>query len=215
MSTNKYSRIFGALILVGGVLANTSCGDVIRNGRSPVYLVISSMEAASGADPTTFGSILFSDVETLVAQTVNGQQVRVPTTFSDVGEATFRISLRNPGTPTAPLGPSAMNDVTLTRYRVTYTRADGRNTPGVDIPFGLDGGITITVPAGGTATVGFEMVRHQAKMEPPLRNLRGSGGANLISTIADITFWGVDQAGNEVTATGRMTVNFGDFGDPQ
>ena len=39
--------------------------------------------------------------------------------------------------------------------------------------------------------------------------------ARTISTIAEVTFYGRDQAGNEVSATGMLSVNFGDFGDPQ
>ena len=36
----------------------------------------------------------------------------------------------------------------------------------------------------------FELVRHQAKLEPPLRPLAGFGGRVFISTFADITFFG-------------------------
>jgi hypothetical protein len=183
--------------------------------RGAVFIIINSMEAASGADPEEFGTILFSDVETLVPTTVAGQQIRVPTIFSDSGRVSFSLGLRNPGTPTAPLGPTNINSITINRYRVQFIRADGRNTPGVDVPFGFDGAFTVTIPANGTATAGFDVVRHTMKQEPPLANLRGSGGANQISTIAIITFYGHDQAGNEASAEGRMTVHFGDFGDPQ
>jgi hypothetical protein len=36
----------------------------------------------------------------------------------------------------------------------------------------------------------------------------------LISTVAEITFYGRDLAGNEVSVTGFLQVNFGDFADP-
>ena len=75
--------------------------------------------------------------------------------------------------------------------------------------------MTVTISEAGTAQSGFDLVRHAAKEEAPLRNLRFNGGAQLISTLADITFYGADQAGNEVTVTGTMSVTFGDFGDPQ
>jgi hypothetical protein len=58
-------------------------------------------------------------------------------------------------------------------------------------------------------------VRIQAKEEPPLRNMAFNGGAQIISTVAEITFYGKDQSGNDVVATGTMSVSFGDFGDPQ
>ena len=73
----------------------------------------------------------------------------------------------------------------------------------------------MTIPSNGSASAGFDLVRHQMKIEPPLRNLVNGGNARFISTIAEITFYGRDQAGNEVTAFGTMSVNFGDWADPQ
>jgi hypothetical protein len=55
-------------------------------------------------------------------------------------------------------------------------------------------------------------VRHTAKQEPPLVALR-SNGVNL-NTIAEVTFYGRDQAGNEVSVTGQIGIVFGNFGDP-
>jgi hypothetical protein len=37
---------------------------------------------------------------------------------------------------------------------------------------------------------------------------------NLISAIARVTFWGHDQAGNEVSAYADVGVDFGNFADP-
>jgi hypothetical protein len=205
-------RALGFVLAGVLILACTSCGDVVRTGRSPVYLVIVSIEAASGVEDTTFFSFLNSDVQTLVDQQVNGQTVRVPTTFNDPGRVTFRIASKNPISPAAP---TDLNDITVTRYRVVFRRSDGRNTPGVDVPYGFDGSFTVTVPANGEATGGFNLVRHQNKSEPPLRNLIGGGAGIFLSTIAEVTFFGRDQAGNEVSVTGEISVNFADFGDPQ
>jgi hypothetical protein len=176
-------------------------------------LIIDSITASSGATPGTFGGQLNSDVVTLVSQTIGGQQVRVPTIFNDLGRASIRLGLKNPGSASAPTLPSALNEITITRYRVNFRRADGRNTPGVDVPYGFDGGLTATI-SDSAVLVGFEMVRHQMKEEPPLRNMQNGGGSNIISTIAEITFYGRDQAGNEVSVTGTISVNFADFGDP-
>ena len=51
----------------------------------------------------------------------------------------------------------------------------------------------------------FALVRAQAKIEAPLKSLAGGGGAALISTIADVTFYGKDQTGNDVAATGSIS----------
>jgi hypothetical protein len=205
-----------ALVAVGCVAALTSCAsDLTRSSQSPAFLIIDNLVAASGADPTTFSNFLNSDVVTLVEVQSGGQTFLVPTIFNDPGRVTLRISLRNPGGPESPTSPTELNEITINRYRVNFRRADGRNTPGVDVPYPFDGGVTATIAAGVAVTMGFELVRHLAKEEPPLRNLAGAGGANLIATIAEVTFFGRDQAGNEVSVTGNITVNFGDFGDPQ
>ena len=198
---------------VAGALAfaSTSCGDVARSGRAPQQLVIDLLEGASGADPEEFTTTILSDVQTLIETQVGGQTVRVPTVFNDLGRVTFRTIAKNQTLATAP---TDLNSITINRYRVTFTRSDGRNTPGVDVPYGFDGAFTVTVPTEGTVTGGFDLVRHQQKVEPPLRNLVNGGQARFISTIAEITFFGRDQAGNEVIAVGTMSVNFGDWADP-
>jgi hypothetical protein len=205
------TRFFAAALLSVVALAGASCGDVARSGRAPVQLVIDVLEGASGATPDEYSTTTLSDVQTLVEQQINGQTVRVPTIFNDLGRATFRMTFKNPAVVT---GPSTLHEITLTRYRVSFSRSDGRNTPGVDVPYGFDGAFTSTIPAGGTATVSFDLVRHQLKVEPPLRNLVNGGGPRFISTIAEITFWGRDQTGNEVMAVGMLNVNFGDWADP-
>jgi len=203
-----------ALVLLAVSAAGTvGCGEVARSGRSPSIVVIGSLEAASGAQPTTFGGTLDSDVITNVMRTVGGTQIQEPTIFSDVGRATLRLVLKDPGTPGNAAAPSSLNQVTITRYQVTFRRSDGRNTPGVDVPYPFDSAVTVTIPADGAATASFELVRHTAKQEAPLANLRTS--SVIIATVADITFVGRDLAGNTVTATGSIGVQFGNFGDPQ
>jgi hypothetical protein len=203
-----------ALVGAAALLA-VSCGEVARTGQSPAFLIIDGIEAASGADPAVFSTTLLSDVETLVSTTIDGQQVLVPTIFNDFGRVQFRLAVKNPGPSASPTTPSSLNEITVTRYRIVYRRSDGRNTAGVDVPYGFDGAFTVTVSGSGSATAGFDLVRHQAKVEPPLKNLARAGANIFISTIADITFFGRDQAGNEVSVTGSISVNFADFADPR
>ncbi|HEX6214739.1 MAG TPA: hypothetical protein VFZ38_07975, partial [Vicinamibacterales bacterium] len=159
---------------------------------------------------------LLSDVETFISVQIDGEQVRVPTIFNDIGRAQFRVEVKDQssliGSPN-PVTTSPLNAITLTRYRVTFRRSDGRNTPGVDVPFGFDGAVTSTIQPETAGSVIFDLVRHASKMEPPLRQMIGGGGLNVISTIAEVTFFGRDQNGNEVTATGSLDVVFSDFGD--
>ena len=201
------------VILVAACAASAGCGDVVRQGRAPVQLVITSLEAASGAEPDEFGGTLLSDVLTVVERSVNGQQQQVPTVFNDLGEVTMSLILKDPGQPGTAPTPSAINQVTITRYRVLYRRADGRNTPGIDVPFPFDSGATFTVPATGSVTAGFQLVRHSAKQEAPLSTL--AFNPDVIATLAEVTFFGRDQAGNDISATGTIGVDFGNFADPE
>jgi hypothetical protein len=195
----------GLAVLLSSAVGLASCAsEFTRTGSSPAFVVIESLQGASGAEPDEFGSPLASDVLT------NGG------VFNDLGQARMSLQLKNPGTAGSPTAPTGLNSITLSRYRVNYRRADGRNTAGVDVPHGFDGAITVTIPTTGNVTFAFEVVRHTAKLEPPLANLAGfAGGRVIISTLAEITFYGRDQAGNDVEATGTLQVNFSDFADPE
>jgi hypothetical protein len=115
------------------------------------------------------------------------------------------------GTPATT--PTDNNQVTITRYHVAYVRADGRNQQGVDVPFDFDGATTVTIPSSGSAQVPFELVRLAAKREAPLVQLQD--GVNFITTIVTVTFYGTDLVGNEISAVGKISVEFGNFADKQ
>lgn len=174
-----------------------SCGTTVRSDRASSYLVIDTLNAASGATPSAFGNVLESDVLTKGG------------IYEDPGQVILRVSMKD---VTNPISPT--NEITVTSYHVTFTRADGRNTPGVDVPYTFDGGASATVRGSITTSIGFTLVRAQAKLEAPLLALRGAGGALVISTIAEVTFYGHDQAGNQVSVTGTISVNFADWADP-
>lgn len=204
-----------ALLLAASALVTSACGEVARTGRSPAYVQLVRLQASSGATPDEFGGTLLSDVVTVIEVKRGEQTFFVDSFFNDIGQAELRVGLKDPGPVAVPTTPSPLNAVTLTRYRVVYKRSDGRNTQGVDVPYAFDGGMTITVPASGSAIGAFDIVKHTAKLEAPLLALRGFGGAQMINTLADVTFYGTDQAGNEVTVSGTISITFGNFADPE
>lgn len=198
-----------ALALSGGV----SCGRLNNDtGRGPSYLYIEQLTAASGAKPDNFSNVLQSDVITNVKVQVGSEQVLQPTIFEDLGRATLRMALKDVGSANSPTTPTYVNSITVTRYHVTFKRADGRNTPGVDVPYAFDGAATGTFDSNG-GTLTFALVRAQAKLEAPLKALT-VGGDIILSTIAEITFYGRDQNGNDVSVSGMMSINFANWGDP-
>jgi hypothetical protein len=198
--------------LAAAIIAATSCGNAARDSRSPVYLVINQLAAARGDKPATFVGTLGSDVLTIVTSGgVCSLANPCPTVFGDPGQAIFSVSLKNIGSPTTPNAPTSNNAVTITRYHVKYRRADGRDTQGVDVPYEFDGAATGTVPPSGTLTLGFTLVRNIAKEDSPLVQLVNSSA--ILTTIADVTFYGTDQVGNEISVKGSIQIDFGNFGD--
>jgi hypothetical protein len=201
----RYRPVIGAVGAVALLAGSVSCGNVQQQGRAPVTVVVDLVEAASGADPGEMSGFLLSDVETVVEGT--------PSIFNDLGRATMHLIAKDAGNGQNALAPTPWNSVTINRYRIVYLRADGRNTPGVDVPHPVDGAVTVTLTQQPTI-VPFEIVRHHQKLEPPLISLARFGGRVFIATIAEITFYGQDQVGNAVQAKGRINVSFGDYADP-
>jgi hypothetical protein len=190
--TAKFVKL---LFVVALVAVSSACGEFTREGRAPVVLVVDHLIVGDDEQGT-----LLSDV------------ITKNSTFNDMAEVEMRLILKDPGPPGVTVGPSLLNAVTITRYRVEYRRSDGRNTQGVDVPYSFDSAMTVTVPNDGVASGVFQLVRHAAKEEAPLKAL--ANNLDIISTIAYVTFYGHDQAGNDVSATASIGVDFGNFADP-
>jgi hypothetical protein len=193
--------------VIGLTLAQVSCGSLTRQGTASSYLIIKDLSVESGADLGKFGATLFSDVVTIVK---DGQEEH-SAIFADNARVSFGLGLKDPGAPTSPNSPSANNAITIDRYHVEYIRADGRNTPGVDVPYPFDSAIGLTVL--DDVTHSFEIVRHVAKQEAPLGALARS--PIVINTITRVTFYGHDQTGRSVSATAQVGIEFGNFADPK
>jgi len=205
--TAKLQKLVAGLGAVAMSVTLAGCGnEFVRDSRSPVRLVVNSVE--------------WHDQNTVLADVITLRRTPAPctatspcpTVLNDMAVVNFSLLLRDPGNPASPSSPSLLNQVTVNRYRVQYRRADGHNIPGVDLPYDFDSAFTLTVPATGTAEGAFQIVRHSAKEEAPLAALRFSN--DIISTIAEVTFYGRDQAGNEVSASANIGIDFGDFADP-
>jgi hypothetical protein len=201
----RRKAVWGTSLRLGvGALAATAslfvagCGDAVRGGTGSSYLVMNTLTGGAGTSGQ-LSAVLASDVLNVDATT--GKQ----SIASDRGQASFTLQMKDLGGP----GPSPANAITLTQYHVEYVRSDGRNVQGVDVPFAFDGAVTLTVTSSGT--IGFTLVRIQAKQEAPLQALAFSGGANTISTIARVTFYGHDQTGRGVSVTGQLEVDFSDW----
>jgi hypothetical protein len=206
--TAKLQKFIAGLGVVTTSAVMAGCGGgFVSDSRSPVRLIINNLEV--NEDQNT----LLSDVVRLVREPAPcSTSSPCPTILNDMATVNLAVILRDPGNdPSTPVAPSQLNRVTINRYRVRYRRADGHNVPGIDVPYDFDSAFTLTVPVDGTVEGAFQLVRHSAKEEAPLAGLRNSG--DIISTIADVTFYGRDQAGNEISASANIGIDFGDFAD--
>ena len=203
-------RGFAILLVASAFVGCTP--EWARQNSSPYILEIAGISGESGA-----GSPVISDVG-------------LPVTNDDVA-VTLNIFRKNNN---ETLSTSPAERVYLERYEVRYFRTDGRNQEGVDVPY------LITSPLGNVrfftagpgesteVTATITLVRHQAKLEPPLRNLQldpesplngngtGSSGTNLpgagvLTTVAEITIHGRTVQGQALEATGRVQITFADF----
>jgi hypothetical protein len=109
-----------------------------------------------------------------------------------------------PKNPNATIVQNA-GDIFLKRYEVRYTRTDGRAVEGVDVPYRVSGLLSAVVVNDGNGTVSLEVVRRQAKLEPPLSQI---DGAQIVTMFAEVTLFGENTVGNGVSARGQLQVNF-------
>jgi len=198
-SATRRRALLGAALVAAATML-PGCTSQQLQGAGSSYLIVDALNASRG-DADDFAGQLESDV------------IGPTGVVSDVAKIDLRLGMKDPGTTTNPSTPTSANFITVTRYHVKYVRSDGRNTQGVDVPYEFDGGATVTVRDGASiSTLVITLVRASAKLEAPLLALRTQGGQVVLTTIAEVTLYGTDQAGREVSVQGKIAVTFADFG---
>jgi hypothetical protein len=186
-------------LLSAAALAGSGCtAAYVKDSTAAVQLFIAAVNG---------GAPLKSDVRLAPSAVVNDS---VPV---DVA-----VRAKNPNFDNVPQIAMA---VFLERYEVSYYRSDGRAVEGVDVPYRISGNLTVAIDAltSGTTPIPIDVVRAQAKLEPPLVNLWGPesgtlGGTALIVTMfARITLHGRTVPGQAVQATGTLQIDFADYPD--
>jgi hypothetical protein len=110
------------------------------------------------------------------------------------------------------VAPNMASTVFLRSYEVRYFRTDGRGVEGIDVPYRITGAVSggIDVQTSGTVAIPIEVVRRQAKLEPPLSAIRQ---AAVLTAMAEITIYGETTTGKAVSASGQFQIDFGDYAD--
>jgi hypothetical protein len=179
----------GAAFGVALALAMAGCSaDYVEGNRSTVLLTVEAVNE---------GAPILSDVRGL-------DEENPETIVNCQTDVAVSVRTKNPTQPAAPV-----QDVRLTRYEVSYRRSDGRGVQGVDVPYTISGNMTVIVSAGGdTTSFPIDLVRHQAKLLPPLSNITG---LQIVTMFADVTLSGATISGSNVSAQGSVQVTFADY----
>lgn len=202
----KRAALFAAVTGVVGLSSGGCVPEWAQQNSSPYILEISNISPLH----------VFSDV-----------QVGAGTIANDDVQVSINAFRKNNNTD---LNTSPVQHMYLERYEVRYFRTDGRNQEGIDVPYRITGPLgnvrfhTIT-QSELEITLPITIVRHQAKLEPPLRNLRfvagtdtgteQDGGAVVMTTIAEITVHARTVQGDALVAKGNVQVSFSNFADGQ
>ncbi len=180
----------------------------------PVFLLLSACNPIE--DDSRSGSLLIvesirgQDHEGNAADYLQSDVVKNNTVVADTATATLRAETLDPN---PFLGTSQYNDIIVSRFTVSYSRVDGKNTPGVDVPLPFEGSLSALIKVGSTTSISFVVVREVAKLEPPLVRLADGRAEGVLQVVARIDFYGQDLAQRKVKATGYLTIYFANYVD--
>jgi len=122
-----------------------------------------------------------------------------------------------------PLDPDSIGkttpyqDIIVDQIDVEFSRSDGLNVQGTDVPYSFSQKVSTLVPVGGEKVViiEFVLITHNAKLESPLVDLTTLGAEHILKLEAKITVHGKDVAGKRVApVVGYISVWCANFADP-
>ena len=190
------------LVLIIAALALASCQAKEDDSTSASFLVITSLtgnDLAGKAGSTT----VFSDVIT------NGSII------NDSAVAVVTALTYNPTEDSEEHDITYYMNVIVDQVDVEFMRTDGKNTEGVDVPYHFSQPMNMLVEVDKTASIPFILIRHVAKMESPLIQLRDFPSEEFVlQLVAKVTMHGKDLAGHRIApVSGYLTVWCANFAD--
>ena len=175
------------VLILGGLVAAGCTPNYFQQGNSTRVLLITGVND---------GNVLSADVR---------QDTNI---CPDVVPVRVENHSKNPNLETTGF----RGDIVIERYEVRYFRSDGRGVEGVDVPYSISGNISFEVQEGAGVNVPIEVVRRQAKLEPPLSQIVNGGGPFILTIIAEVTLHARTTTGVTTNpATGRMQIDFADY----
>lgn len=189
-------KVLGTTVAFSAILFLFACNPIENDSTSASLLIVEN--------------ILGKDVEGKSANYLQSDVITNGSVFADIATASLRADTLDPD---PLLGTSSFNDIEVTHYTVSYSRSDGKNTPGVDVPFPFQASLSALVKVGISTAVSFVVVREVAKLEPPLIALADGRAEGVLQVTAQIDFYGHDLANRNVKATGYLSIFFANYVD--
>lgn len=197
---SKIKTTLTIMVIVPAMLLLISCNPIENDTKSASLLIVEDLTGYDMEDQVV--NFLESDVLRVDPTT------QIGTIHADAASVTLSAQLLDPASIN---GPSIYNDITITRYIVSYFRSDGKNVEGVDVPYSFEGHLSTLIPIGSTTSLSFTIVRAVAKDEPPLVDLQVGRAEGVLTVTAKVDFYGHDQTNRNVTATGYLTIHFANY----
>jgi len=190
--------ITAIMMLVSSVVYFSGCNKLENLTNSSSKLIV---DLITGTDllGNTESTTVFSDVLTTSGSV-----------FNDTATATLSAVVLD---PTQASG-TFYQDIIVDQIDIEYSRSEGLNIEGVDVPFSFSQKVNARILVGASIELGFVLVQHVAKVESPLVELISYGQEHVLKLEAKITFHGKDVAGNRVEpAVGSISVWCANFAD--
>jgi len=192
-----YSIMLSVSVLA--VLSFSGCNALENATTSGSKLILISLTGNDLAGQVG-STIIFSDVAEANGGTINDNAV-----------AEVTAALLDPFQEAGTFYQAIFVD----QIDVEYSRSDGRNIQGVDVPFAFSQKVSVTIEISGTAEIPFVIVQHNAKSESPLVNLfNGLGG--VLKLEAKITIHGKDLGEHRIQpVVGHISIYCANYADEE
>jgi len=189
------------MALAIGCLALLSCNPLENKTESSSILIVQNLTGLNAEG---------QEVNYLESDVVRLDTAGNPFVTPDPAVVVFSAKLLNFN---SSLGPSQYNDIIVDRYVVRYTRVEGKNQEGVDVPYAFEGSLSIMVQINSVTEISFPIVRATAKLEPPLVNLASTTAEGVLQVTARVDFYGHDMMNKKVSATAYLAIFFANWAD--
>ncbi len=174
------------------------CSALEKNSLSNTRLVIESITGndVSGSAGST---IIYSDVLFTSGGIIN-----------DNAAITATAKLLD----TSNAAPTFYQDVMVDQVDVKFSRTDGRNVEGKDVPYGFSTPLSAYIAVDKEVAFSLTVITHNAKLESPLIELRDIVQEKVLALNATLTFYAKDMAGKRLEPVTRTVIiycaNFAD-----